>query len=108
MKKITVHDAKDGLALTTIREIKLLKELRHSAIVPVIDMVYRPAAPGQAGQGDIFMVEPYMDHDLAGLLDSVTLSLPQIKLYIKQLFSGTEYLHRVSETRKRACAEELC
>lgn len=46
------------------------------------------------------MVFPYMDHDLAGLLDNerVKLQPSQIKLYMKQLLEGTEYMHRVSYT----------
>jgi serine/threonine-protein kinase BUR1 len=44
------------------------------------------------------MVTPYMDHDLAGLLEnpSVRLKVPHIKLYMKQLLQGTAYLHDVS------------
>lgn len=43
------------------------------------------------------MVFPYMDHDLAGLLENerVKFSPSQIKLYMKQLLEGTEYMHRV-------------
>jgi serine/threonine protein kinase len=43
------------------------------------------------------MVFPYMDHDLAGLLDNpkVKLKQPQIKTYLKQLLEGTAYLHHV-------------
>ncbi len=43
------------------------------------------------------MVSPYMDHDLAGLLDNerVKLQPSHIKLYMKQLLEGTEYMHRV-------------
>jgi serine/threonine protein kinase len=39
-----------------------------------------------------------MDHDLAGLLENerVKLQPSQIKLYMKQLLEGTEYMHRVS------------
>ena len=46
----------------------------------------------------VFMVFPYMDHDLAGLLENerVKLQPSQIKLYMKQLLEGTEYMHRVS------------
>lgn len=46
------------------------------------------------------MVFPYMDHDLAGLLENerVKLSPSQIKLYMKQLLEGTEYMHRVRFT----------
>ena len=44
------------------------------------------------------MVFPYMDHDLAGLLENerVKLQPSHIKLYMKQLLEGTEYMHRVS------------
>lgn len=43
------------------------------------------------------MVFPYIDHDLAGLLenDRVKPQPSQIKLYMKQLLEGTEYMHRV-------------
>lgn len=44
------------------------------------------------------MVFPYMDHDLAGLLENrdVVLSEAQIKQYAIQLLEGTAYMHRVS------------
>lgn len=43
------------------------------------------------------MVFPYMDHDLAGLLENpqVKLDIGEIKQYGKQLLEGTAYLHRV-------------
>lgn len=43
------------------------------------------------------MVFPYMDHDLAGLLENerVKLTPSHIKLYMRQLLEGTEYMHRV-------------
>lgn len=43
----------------------------------------------------MYMVTPYMDHDLSGLLDnpSVTFTVPQIKCYLKQLLQGLQYLH---------------
>ena len=46
----------------------------------------------------MYMVFPYMDHDLAGLLENerVKFSPSQIKLYMKQLLEGTEYMHHVS------------
>ena len=45
-----------------------------------------------------YMVFPYMDHDLAGLLENerVQLQPSHIKLYMKQLLEGTEYMHHVS------------
>jgi serine/threonine-protein kinase BUR1 len=43
----------------------------------------------------MYMVTPYMDHDLSGLLDnpSVHFTVPQIKCYLKQLLQGLQYLH---------------
>jgi serine/threonine-protein kinase BUR1 len=48
-------------------------------------------------RGSVFMVTPYMDHDLAGLLENpnVRLKVPHIKCYMKQLLQGTAYLHDV-------------
>ena len=43
----------------------------------------------------MYMVMPYMDHDLSGLLDnpSVQFNIPQIKCYLLQLLEGLRYLH---------------
>jgi serine/threonine-protein kinase BUR1 len=43
------------------------------------------------------MVFPYMDHDLSGLLENKAVQLAQshIKLYMKQLLEGLEYMHEV-------------
>lgn len=45
----------------------------------------------------MYMVTPYMDHDLSGLLDNpdVTMKEPQIKCYMLQLLEGLRYLHSV-------------
>lgn len=96
LKKVTIHEEQDGVPITAIREIKLLKKLNHHSIVAVIDMAYR--APTERGRlGEVFMVEPYMDHDLNGMLEnpSIQFTPSQTKLYMKQLFEGTLYLHQV-------------
>lgn len=43
----------------------------------------------------MYMVTPYMDHDLSGLLEnpSVVFTEPQIKCYLMQLLEGLRYLH---------------
>jgi serine/threonine protein kinase len=52
-------------------------------------------------RGCVYMVTPYMDHDLAGLLENknVRLKVPHVKSYMKQLLKGTAYLHEVTPTR---------
>ena len=55
-------------------------------------------------RGSVFMVTPYMDHDLAGLLENpnVRLKVPHIKSYMKQLLQGTAYLHEVPSPNERS------
>ncbi|KAI9023658.1 kinase-like domain-containing protein [Phycomyces nitens] len=95
LKRILMHNEKDGVPITAMREIKILKQLRHKNIVPLSDIAVETGDSARKEQGSIYMVFPYMDHDLAGLLDnpSVRLSRPQIKTYMKQLLEGTAYLH---------------
>ena len=60
-------------------------------------MAFRPA-PEARRPSEIYMVEPYMDHDLNGMLEnpSITFSPSQMKLYMKQLLEGTLFMHKVS------------
>lgn len=46
----------------------------------------------------MYMITPYMEHDLTGLLENpnVHLNVPQIKCYMLQLLQGVRYLHCVS------------
>ncbi|CAE6479739.1 unnamed protein product [Rhizoctonia solani] len=94
LKRILMHNEKEGLPVTALREIKILKMLSHPSVVTVCDMVVE--ASTREKKGSIYMVFPYMDHDLAGLLENpaVKFSPSQIKLYMRQLLEGTEYLHR--------------
>lgn len=39
LKKLLIHNPRDGVSVTTVREIKILKQLRHRNIVPLLDMV---------------------------------------------------------------------
>lgn len=45
----------------------------------------------------MYMVTPYMEHDLSGLLENpaVHFTEPQIKCYLYQLLEGLRYLHAV-------------
>lgn len=46
----------------------------------------------------LYMVMPYMDHDLSGMLTNpmINFTIPQIKCYMHQLLEGLRYLHDVS------------
>ncbi|XPS99051.1 [Pyruvate dehydrogenase (acetyl-transferring)] kinase [Ascochyta lentis] len=95
LKKILMHNEKDGFPITALREIKLLKMLSHDNVLRLEEMaVERPRAEGRK-RAILYMVTPYMDHDLSGLLDNpdVKFQEAQIKCYMLQLFKGLRYLH---------------
>ncbi|KAJ2495455.1 serine/threonine protein kinase, CMGC, CDC2/CDK sub, partial [Coemansia sp. RSA 2052] len=95
LKRVLMHNEKEGLPITAIREIKLLKSLNHPNIVPLSDMLVRHETQGQNAAPSVYMVFPYMAHDLTGLLENPTVHLrpEHIKLYLRQLLEGTAYLH---------------
>ncbi|KAF9147103.1 serine/threonine protein kinase, CMGC, CDC2/CDK sub [Linnemannia schmuckeri] len=95
MKRILMHNENEGVPITALREIKILKRLRHQNIVPLLDIAVSPGSRSGRSRASIYMVFPYMDHDLSGLLNNprVRLTQPQIKLYMKQLLEGTIYMH---------------
>lgn len=51
----------------------------------------------------MYMVTPYMEHDLSGLLEnpSVHFSEAQVKCYMMQLLEGLKYLHGVLLSLKK-------
>ena len=96
MKKILMHNEKDGFPITALREIKLLKMLSHPNVLKLEEMaVERNRVEGRKLKAIMYMVTPYMDHDLSGLLDNPTVQFtePQIKCYMLQLLEGVKYLH---------------
>ncbi|KAF2474169.1 Pkinase-domain-containing protein [Lindgomyces ingoldianus] len=95
LKKILMHNEKDGFPITALREIKLLKMLSHHNVLKLEEMaIERPKGEGRK-RAILYMVTPYMDHDLSGLLDNPDVSFTegQIKCYMLQLFKGLRYLH---------------
>lgn len=72
---------------TTIREISILKELKHDAVVELYDIII--------SRTDIFMVFEYLDMDLKKLLEthSAVFTPKLIKSYMYQMFSALAYCH---------------
>jgi serine/threonine protein kinase len=128
LKRILMHNEKDGMPVTALREIKILKAMKHPNVIDLLDMfvvrskfvLFSPStivswcSSVHSGTKDspmsVYMAFPYMDHDLAGLLENerVQLTISHIKLYMKQLFEGTEYMHRVRPILSRPCSSSLC
>lgn len=96
LKKLITHNPRDGVSVTTVREIKILKELQHANIVPILDMVVERKVPGdRSHRGQVFMVFPYMDHDLCGLLSNKDFRMTHsvTKLLFRQILDGLHYMH---------------
>ncbi|KAL8962275.1 MAG: hypothetical protein Q9193_001297 [Seirophora villosa] len=95
LKKILMHHEKDGFPITALREIKLLKMLSHPNILKLEEMAVERTKGEGRKKAIMYMVTPYMDHDLSGLLENpkVEFSEPQIKCYLLQLLEGLRYLH---------------
>ncbi|KAI1920141.1 serine/threonine protein kinase, CMGC, CDC2/CDK sub [Ophidiomyces ophidiicola] len=95
LKKILLHNEKDGFPITALREIKLLKVLSHKNVIQLEEMAVERSRGEGRKKPSMYMVTPYMEHDLAGLLENpnVQLTEPQIKCYMLQLLEGLRYLH---------------
>ncbi|MCJ1256608.1 serine/threonine protein kinase, CMGC, CDC2/CDK sub [Lignoscripta atroalba] len=95
LKKILMHNEKDGFPITALREIKLLKMLSHPNVLKLEEMAVERSKSEGRKKAVMYMVTPYMDHDLSGLLENpaVNITEPQIKCYMLQLLEGLRYLH---------------
>ena len=77
MKRVRLETEKEGFPVTTIREISILKKMKHLNIVHLLDVVV------SRDRDSIFLVFEYVEHDLATLIDRGKVSFSQSE--IKQL-----------------------
>ncbi|KAF5273468.1 hypothetical protein FQA39_LY07485 [Lamprigera yunnana] len=77
----------EGVPSTALREISLLKGLRHSNIIELLDVIYKPP--------NLYLVFDYLDIDLKKYIDNTetVMSDELLKSYMKQLLEGVAYLH---------------
>ncbi|GLH10935.1 Casein kinase I isoform alpha [Gryllus bimaculatus] len=78
----------EGAPCTAIREVSLLKELRHANIVTLHDIVHT--------EKSLTLVFEYLEKDLKQYMDDCgnILSLNNVKLFLFQLLRGLAYCHR--------------
>jgi len=92
MKKILMKNQKNGFPSNAIREIRLLKSLDHRNIIRLRNVI----TCGE--KRDVYLVFDYCPFDLKGLIyrnasDTSSLSLKQIKCYMRQMILGIFYCH---------------
>ncbi|KAI5365182.1 Putative serine/threonine-protein kinase, active [Septoria linicola] len=100
LKKILMHNEKEGFPITALREVKLLKMLSHPNILRLEEMAVERQQGDDKGKSGkkratLYMVTPYMDHDLSGMLTNpdIRFTDAQVKCYMLQLLEGLRYLH---------------
>lgn len=98
LKKVRMDQEKEGFPTTAIRELKMLRSLRHENVVRLKEIVTGQNAKKSnvmRNRHEIYMVFEYADNDLGGLLDtpSVVFTEAHVKAYVKQLLQGLWYCH---------------
>ncbi|RNA05792.1 mitogen-activated kinase 11 [Brachionus plicatilis] len=74
-----------------LREIKLLKHVRHDNIIQLFD-IFTPANNNETME-EIYLVTNLMTSDLHNVLKTTRLSEDQIKFFTYQILRGLKYLH---------------
>lgn len=90
LKKIRLENETEGVPSTAIREISLLKELRHPNVVRLLDVLPEDKK--------LYLVFEYMTEDLKKHMDKAAscktpLAVKLVKSYLWQLLQGIAYCH---------------
>ncbi|XP_012893229.1 PREDICTED: cyclin-dependent kinase 3 isoform X2 [Dipodomys ordii] len=88
LKKIRLDLETEGVPSTAIREISLLKELKHPNIVRLLDVVHK--------EKKLYLVFEFLSQDLKKYMDSTPVSelpLHLVKSYLFQLLQGVNFCH---------------
>lgn len=77
----------EGVPFTAIREVSLLKELKHPNIVTLHDFIYTPKS--------LSLVFEYLDFDLSTYMCQCEykVAAQNVKLFLYQLLKGIKYCH---------------
>ena len=86
VKKMQIHEL-TGIDFTSIRELKILREVRHENVIGLRDVF--------AEDGSLFMALEYMVCDLGKLVDTSNVSLnhQEISYIFYNIVKGMNFLH---------------
>lgn len=89
LKKVRMDQEKDGIPVSSLREIMILKSCDHENIVKLKEVVVGKSLES------IFLSMEYCEQDLAHLLDNMqnSFSESEVKCIVLQVLKGLKYLH---------------
>lgn len=87
VKLVNNDTDEDGVPSSSLREIGLLKDLKHANVLRLLDV--------QICESNLYLVFEHLDLDLKKLLDRHKNGLPPllVKSYLNQLLNGLAYCH---------------
>ena len=90
LKKIRLDNENEGIPITTIREISILKTLRHSTIVSLETIFYK--------HNKIYLAMEYLELDLRAYIDNIqrgqkTIPINTIKSFVQQILTAISFCH---------------
>jgi cyclin-dependent kinase 2 len=90
LKKIRLENEEEGMPSTAMREISILKELNHTNIVSLKDVIYVPA------DKRLYIIFEYVEQDLKKFLNQNKHNLTPIivKRFMYQLIQGILHCHQ--------------
>lgn len=94
LKRINTEQEENGFPITAIREVKILKALKHKNIVNLLEIVTSKDS-GEIPK-NVFMVFEYLEYDLTGVLETpeIRFSHDHLKSWAHQLLAGTHFMHK--------------
>lgn len=81
-----MEQEKDGLPISSLREINLLLNLRHKNIVELNEVVVGRKLDS------LFLVMEYVEQDLASLLDNMTNRFTEAQVFILSIINSFKFL----------------
>jgi cyclin-dependent kinase len=102
IKKIKLGNVEEGIPISSIREISLLKELNHINVVKLMDVIHL--------ENKIVLVFEYLEEDLKKLLKlnlNKGFEVARYKSLIYQLLQGIRYVHKLKIIHRDIKSENL-
>ncbi|XP_025203482.1 cyclin-dependent kinase 9-like [Melanaphis sacchari] len=95
IKKINTIHKTEGFPMTSLREVRILKQLSHENVIKLIEVCHTKACNENKYRSTFFLIFEFCEHDLAGLIANTEfkIDIADIKQFMKQLFNGLFYLH---------------